>query len=71
MRAASRAKPKAPSHAVRFAQDSLIGHRAAMLIEDEILTLRRLYGADLQAFQSYRSDPVVGAYQSWTVDRDE
>ena len=42
-----------------------------MLIEDEILTLRRLCVADLQAFQSYRSDPVVGAYQSWSVMSDD
>lgn len=29
------------------------------------ITLRRLALADLEAFQAYRSDPVVGRYQSW------
>ena len=41
-----------------------------MLIEDETLTLRRLCVADLQAFQSYRLDPVVGAYQDWNKMTD-
>ena len=30
------------------------------------ITLRRLSLADLEAFQAYRSDPIVGLYQSWT-----
>lgn len=41
-----------------------------MLIEDETLTLRRFCVGDVQAFQSYRCDPVVGAYQSWNLMSD-
>ena len=30
------------------------------------VTLRRLNGADLAAFQAYRQDPEVGKYQDWS-----
>ncbi|MEO5763956.1 MAG: GNAT family N-acetyltransferase [Casimicrobiaceae bacterium] len=35
------------------------------------VTLRRLSGADLPAFQAYRNDPEVGRYQGWSPLTDE
>ena len=35
------------------------------------IVLRRLRGDDLQAFQAYRHDPVVGRYQGWTAQGDD
>lgn len=34
------------------------------------MTLRRLRGADLPAFQAYRRDPEVGRWQGWTPKPD-
>lgn len=36
-----------------------------VLIESEVLSLRRFSVDDLHTFQSYRSDPEVGRFQSW------
>jgi RimJ/RimL family protein N-acetyltransferase len=40
------------------------------LASGDILDLRRLRPADLRAFQCYRRDPVVGAFQGWSVMDD-
>ena len=37
----------------------------------ERLTLRRLVGDDLSAFQAYRLDPIVGEYQGWAPMSDD
>jgi len=34
------------------------------------VVLRRLAASDLPAFQAYRSDPLLGKYQDWTVKTD-
>ncbi len=41
-----------------------------MFASDDTVTLRRLGIADLQAFQRYRQDPVVGRFQRWTAMDD-
>lgn len=42
----------------------------ALPLKDEVLTLRRLRRDDLEAFQSYRTDPDIARLQGWSIASD-